>query len=113
MEGIMGIIRMAVSAFVLALLAVSSAMPALAAGALEIVTLSNRPDKVSGGDVLAMVRVPAGTSLDAVRVRLNGADVTSAFWLDPAAHALVGLVTGLQPGRTTWRRVPPGPAPIG
>jgi hypothetical protein len=94
----MGIIRGAVAALVLALLAASGPTPACAAGALEIRTLSTRPDTVTGGDVLAMVGVPSGISLAAVAVRLNGADVTGAFWPDPGSHALVGLVTGLKPG---------------
>jgi hypothetical protein len=98
MEGTMGIIRMAVSAFIIALLAASVATPALAGAGLEIVTLSTRPDKVSGGDILTMVRVPPGTDLGAVSVRLNGVDVTAAFWQDSAAHALLGLVSGLRDG---------------
>jgi hypothetical protein len=79
-------------------LAVLSAAPALAADRLEIVTLSNRPDKLSGGDVLVKVVVPAGTRLGDVRVSLNGTDVTGPFWQDAGRNALVGLVTGMPEG---------------
>jgi hypothetical protein len=75
--------------------------PAPAANRLEITSRSNRPDKASGGDVLAMVRAPRGTSLGDVTVTLNGTDVTGAFWADPENHALVGLVTGLRVGSNT------------
>ncbi len=78
-----------------------TAAPTFAADRLEVVSLSNRPDKVSGGDVLALVRVPAGTRLADVTVRLNGHDVTRAFWEDPANHALIGLVTGMRVGTNT------------
>jgi hypothetical protein len=91
---------LAICAFAMGLvaLAVLGASPARAASTLEIVSLSNRPDKVSGGDVLVKVQVPPGTGLGDVTVSLNGADVTAAFWLEPADHALVGLVTGLSVG---------------
>ena len=81
-------------------LATLAVAPAFAANnTLEVESLSNRPDKVSGGDVLAKVQVPPDTSLGAVRVKLNGADVTQAFWQDTANHALMGLVTGMQLGK--------------
>jgi hypothetical protein len=72
--------------------------PVLAAGRLDITTLSNRPDKLSGGDVLVKVTVPSGTALSDVTVALNRSDITGQFWQDTAAHALVGLVTGLEIG---------------
>src|SRR6185369_3015038 len=78
----------------IALTAVAVA-PARAANKIEIDSLSNRPDKITGGDILVRVRVPAGTALDAVTVKLNDADVTGTFWQDTANHALMGLVTGL------------------
>jgi hypothetical protein len=75
--------------------------PALAANKIDIDSLSNRPDKISGGDILVRVRVPAGTVLDAVTVKLNNADVTGTFWQDTANHALMGLVTGLKLGQNS------------
>jgi hypothetical protein len=66
---------------------------------LEIVTLSNRADLISGGDALVEVRVPKQVSLSAVKVKLNGHDITSSFQKDAAARTLRGLVTGLVTGR--------------
>jgi hypothetical protein len=65
---------------------------------LEIVTLSNRADLVSGGDALVEVRVPKSVSLSKVRVELNGRKVTG-FSTDSKARTLRGLVTGLREGR--------------
>jgi hypothetical protein len=65
---------------------------------LEIVTLSNRADLVSGGDALVEVRVPGGSPLSKVKVKLNGVDITSAFTVNAAARTLRGLVTGLVEG---------------
>ena len=73
--------------------------PALADNKLQILTLSNRPDKVSGGDALVHVIAPPGTRLTDVRVSLNGADVTGQFAPAPTGHGLVGLVTGMTPGK--------------
>src|SRR4051812_15829426 len=66
---------------------------------LEIVTLSNRADLISGGDALVEVRVPKQVSLSAVKVKLNGHDITSSFKANAAARTLRGLVTGLVEGR--------------
>src|SRR5919106_2334365 len=77
----------------------SSAGAAAGVNRLEIISLSNRADKPSAGDVLIAVRVPGGTSLDDVTVTLNGADVTAALTPDGEAHALVGLITGMTVGR--------------
>src|SRR5678815_3755751 len=66
---------------------------------LEIVTLSNRADLISGGDALVEVRVPKQVSLSAVKVKLNGHDITSSFTANTAARTLRGLVTGLVAGR--------------
>jgi Tannase-like family of unknown function (DUF6351) len=65
---------------------------------LEIVLLSSRPEFVTGGDAVVRVEVPAGVSLTAVSVTLNGADVTGTLRQDPASHSLVGLVAGLGEG---------------
>jgi hypothetical protein len=58
---------------------VSAAAPAV----LQIQTLSNRADLVSGGEVLTEVRLPAGASVSSLRVSLDGRDVTSQFALRP------------------------------
>jgi hypothetical protein len=75
----------------------STGAPARAA-ALNIVTLSGRPDMVSGGDVLVRIDIPQGVSARAVVVELNGTDVTPAFTASEAARSLTGLVKGLRPG---------------
>src|SRR5262245_59123890 len=62
---------------------------------LEIVTLSNRADLISGGDALVEVRVPKHVSLSKVKVKLNGHDITASFTANAAARTLRGLVTGL------------------
>jgi len=79
---------------------VAASFPALAHNNddLEIVTLSNRADLVSGGDALVEVRVPKSVSLSKVRVELNGRKVTGLS-ADSKARTLRGLVTGLKEGR--------------
>ena len=63
-------------------------------GKYEVVTLSSRPDSVSGGDALVGVMVPTGADPSDLRVALNGTDVTSAFRPDDSGM-LVGVVSGL------------------
>ncbi len=70
-------------------------MPLLAL-ALQILTLSAAPDRVTGGDVLVRIE-PADSQR--LTVQLNGRDITSAF--RPAGRALLGLVTGLRLGQNT------------
>jgi Tannase-like family of unknown function (DUF6351) len=64
----------------------------------HITVLSSRPEMVSGGDALVQVAVPPGAALDQPMIRLNGQDVSPMFDPDAAAHALTGLVTGLNAG---------------
>ncbi len=66
--------------------------------ALEIRTLSSRPDLVSGGDTLVAIKAPAGTPVDQLSVTLNGKDVTARFTLDAASGEFRGLVEGLRLG---------------
>jgi Tannase-like family of unknown function (DUF6351) len=56
-----------------------------------------RPEFVSGGDVLVSVALPAGTQPSAVRLTLNGGDITSTLHADGAGHMLA-LVKGLNDG---------------
>ena len=65
---------------------------------LEIVTLSNRADLISGGDALIEVRVPEHAALGKVKLKLNGRDVTGAFTANKSARTLRGLVTTLVDG---------------
>src|SRR5690349_6108254 len=73
------------------------AVQAKSDGDFDIVTLSSRPDTVSGGDVLVRVDFPAGLRTSDVSVLLNGHSVTSAF-RPVGGHSLMGLVTGLALG---------------
>ncbi len=73
---------------------------ALAANsAFKITTVSSRPDMISGGDALVRVDVPDKLPTGQAAIRLNGQDITPAFRSDPSAHALIGLVRGLNPGQ--------------
>lgn len=65
-----------------------------AAGSPAIKVLSNRADLISGGDALVEVLLPAGVDSSAVKVDLDGRDVTSQFALRPNGRYM-GLVTGL------------------
>lgn len=66
--------------------------------ALQLRTLSSRPELVTGGDALVRVDVPAGASLAGVRITLNGADVTAQLRADPSGRSLTGVITGLPSG---------------
>src|SRR5277367_5059252 len=68
-------------------------------GGLALTSVSNpRPELVSGGEALIRVRVPARVQPSAVRVTANRVNVTSSFAAQPDG-SLLGLVTGLNPGR--------------
>lgn len=79
--------------------------PASAAGAaavqtpVQILSLSNRADLVSAGDVLLGLRVPPGTRPATVHVTAGARDVTKAF-AARSGGTIAGLVTGLPVGRT-------------
>ncbi|HWZ74776.1 MAG TPA: DUF6351 family protein [Casimicrobiaceae bacterium] len=64
----------------------------VSAAVLDIKTLSTRPDRVSGGDVLVQITQDNNA---ATPVLLNGTDVTTAFRAGSAPNTRVGLVTGL------------------
>jgi hypothetical protein len=91
-----------VSALVLSACLATVLTPALAHDDdddLEIVTLSNRADLISGGDALVEVRAGRKVTLSKVKVKLNGRDVTNQFTVNKSARTLRGLVTGLVEGR--------------
>jgi hypothetical protein len=80
----------------------STAVAASAGGrhhTLRLDVLSGPAKYVSGGAARLRVTVPASTPVDAVRVRVNGADVTGQF--TPGGHALEGVVRDLPLGRST------------
>lgn len=72
---------------------------------VEIRTLSNRADLVSGGDALVEITAPPVLLREGFEVRLNGADVTSAF-TDQGGGRLLGRVTGLALGRNVLEAKP-------
>jgi hypothetical protein len=80
-------------------LAIILALPcAAAAQGLQLRVISNpRPEFVSGGDVLVSVTLPAGVQPSAVRLTLNGGDVTSALRADPSGR-MMALVGNLNDG---------------
>lgn len=67
-------------------------------GTVEMVTLSNRADLISGGDALIRIVIPQHAKLSHLTVRLGEQDVSRQFavrrdgWIE-------GLVTGLKVGR--------------
>ena len=73
-------------------------LPAPPSG-LQIKTLSNRPDLISGGDVLVEIVVPAGAPIDRLAVKLGATSVTDAFALH--GGRVTGLLTGLVDGENT------------
>lgn len=64
------------------------------ANGLEIKTLANRADLISGGSTLVEVVIPTGVAPSSVKVALNGHDITGAFAVRPNG-LYEGLVTGL------------------
>src|SRR4030095_10474330 len=70
-----------------------------AAQGLQLRVVSNpRPEFVSGGDVLVNLALPAGTQASAVRLTLNGSDITSALRSDTTGRTMMALVKGLNDG---------------
>ena len=64
---------------------------------ISIETLSTKPWIVSGGDVLIEVRVSEPSFANALRVELNGTDVTQRF-IDVSTHRKQALLRGLPEG---------------
>lgn len=69
--------------------------------ALEIRTLSSRPELVSGGDALIEVRSAPGSSK--ISLELNGMDVSDRIKPNPESGTYRGLITGLNVGENTLR----------
>ena len=68
---------------------------------LDIITVSTRPDTVSGGNVLVRINVPRSVAINDLVIVLNGQAVTSAFRPEADGHSLLGLVEGLTVGENT------------
>jgi hypothetical protein len=66
-------------------------------GTVQVKTLSNRADLVSGGDALVEIELPRGASVGGLAVDVDGRDVSSAF-ARRSDGRVTGLVTGLRTG---------------
>lgn len=76
---------------------------------LRIKVLSNRADLISGGNALVEVVIPIGVNPEAVRVTVNGQDVTDAFAVRGDGR-FYGLINGLNLGANeVMARVIPTP----
>src|SRR5256885_4973229 len=65
---------------------------------IQIKTLSNRADLISGGDALVEIVLSKAKLARSLRVQLNGPDVSTAFAVR-AKGRILGLVTGLLDGK--------------
>ena len=65
---------------------------------LQIETLSNRADLISGGDALVQIDLPSGA--DTATVELNGSDISNEFAVRPNGQ-FQGIVTGMHDGANT------------
>src|SRR5262245_21458925 len=71
-------------------------------GTSELHAVSSPPQYVSGGIARVEISMPDNIPYKAIRVTLNGEDVTDAFGQDPEGnHQLEGVVTGLVEGKNT------------
>ncbi|RZO86953.1 MAG: hypothetical protein EVA65_01390 [Oceanococcus sp.] len=95
-------ILIAPTLLVSALVGCETSTPLATRGAQEvdITTLSNRPDLVSGGDVLLEVSTSGNASIEGASIRLGERDLSAEFHYvsGPSGGRLVGLVTGLKNG---------------
>ena len=70
---------------------------------LQVATVSNRADLISGGDALLEVTLPAGASaskaISGLQVTVDGRDVSSAF--SGTGNTMTGLIEGLSEGVNT------------
>ena len=66
---------------------------------MSIQVLSSQPDRVTGGDARISVTPPKGSPLSAVKVSVDGHDVTER--LEPVGGHLEGTVIGFVEGRST------------
>ena len=84
-------------------LAIVLALPSTtAAQGLQLRVVSNpKPEFVSGGDVLVNVTPPSGVQASALRLTLNGSDITSALRPDATGRSTFALVRNLNDGSNT------------
>jgi hypothetical protein len=65
---------------------------------IQITTVSARNDMVTGGDVLVRISAKDVKVLTGLRIKLNGADTTTAFRQTVDGTALTGSINGLRVG---------------
>ena len=84
-------------------LAIVLALPSTTtAQGLQLRVVSNpKPEFVSGGDVLVSVTPPSGVQASALRLTLNGSDITSALRPDATGRSTFALVRNLNDGSNT------------
>ena len=68
---------------------------------IDIITVSTRPDTVSGGNVLVRINASRNVAINDLVVYLNGQAITSAFRPEASGHSLLGLVEGLNVGENS------------
>jgi hypothetical protein len=68
---------------------------------IDIITVSTRPDTVSGGNVLVRINARRGVALNDLIVLLNGQNITGTFRPETGGHSLLGLVDGLNLGENS------------
>jgi hypothetical protein len=95
--------RSGIAALASAFLGIAAALSAAPGdpAAPTVTVVSSRPDMVSGGDALVEIKLPPPASAQALRVTLNGRDVSKVFRENPTRHSLTGLVDGLRDGRNS------------
>jgi hypothetical protein len=93
----------------LALALLFSTLPGASRGAPAIVVLSNRPDLVSGGDVLIEVVLPPATPPSSVVLLNNGSPATVVSGVDVDGR-LLARITGLVVGANVLTAQLPGGA---
>ncbi|HET8660128.1 MAG TPA: DUF6351 family protein [Micromonosporaceae bacterium] len=74
---------------------------------IEIDVLSSLPGEVSGGDARVRVRFGAEVDPAALRVELNGAEVTARLAPDAGSRSRSGVLDGLRLGPNTLRATAP------
>ncbi len=89
---------LAAAAGLIAVAGAAWATPQLPPHNVEIRTLSNRADLISGGDALVEVRLPTNLQPKNLAIRLNGQDVTAQFRWVEAERRFVSVLTNLVAG---------------
>jgi hypothetical protein len=89
--------KVAIAAAVVAAVCVGESIAQVRPRPLQIVTLSNRADLVSGGDAFVEIILPDHAPLQQLKVRVGNRDVSSAF-ARRADGRITGVITGLAVG---------------